>query len=112
MQVRLLLGSALLLVLGCGGGAKVVPVTGRVTLNGKPLADAKVSFQPIAKEKSMEAAGPGSTGKTDAEGKFTLKTPTGQDGAVVGMHRVRIDRWKNAPPATAMSGLSAVVRPR
>jgi hypothetical protein len=61
-----------------------------VTLNGKPLANALVVFQPIAPEKSLEA-GPGSTGKTDANGAFTLTATTGENGAVVGKHRVTIN---------------------
>jgi hypothetical protein len=90
MRVRLLLGLALLPALGCGG-AKVASVSGQVTLNGKALSGATVSFQPIAPKGSMNAA-PGSTGKTDADGKFTLKTATGQEGAYVGEHRVMISR--------------------
>jgi hypothetical protein len=88
MRARLLLGCALVLVLGCGS-RKFAPVSGKVTLNGKPLADATVNFQPIAKEGSIEA-GVGSAGKTNADGEFTLKTSTGEDGAVVGNHRVMI----------------------
>jgi hypothetical protein len=87
MRVRLLLGLALVTALGCGGGK--APVSGQVTMNGKALANATVSFQPIAPSGSVDAA-PGSTGKTDADGRYTLQTTTGQNGAWVGEHRVRI----------------------
>ena len=87
MRTRLALGLALLLALGCGG-RKFVPVSGKVTLNGQPLAGATVSFQPIA-EGSVEAAA-GSVGKTDAQGEYTLTASTGQGGAAVGKHRVMI----------------------
>jgi hypothetical protein len=88
MRARLLLLVFFVAVLGCSS-KKLAPVSGRVTLNGKPLANATVSFQPIAEGKSPDA-GAGSTGKTDEDGRFTLKTSTGQEGAVVGKHRVRI----------------------
>jgi len=88
MRARLLLGCALVLALGCAG-KKVVPVSGTVKMNGKPLAGATVNFQPIATQGSPDA-GVGSTGKTDAEGHYTLETSTGLKGAVVGKHRVMI----------------------
>ena len=53
---------------GCGGGAsyELVPVSGRVTLDGQPLANARVSFQPA---RDQSDPGPGASGVTDAEGK-------------------------------------------
>ncbi len=88
MRARLALALALVLALGCGG-KKFVPVSGKVTLNGQPLAGATVSFQPMASEGSAEAA-PGSVGKTDANGEYALTASTGQSGAAVGKHRVMI----------------------
>jgi len=89
MRARLLLGLVLLLALGCGTGRKIVPVSGTVTFNGKPLAGATVSFQPIAPPGTVEA-GPGSQAKTNDNGEFTLKLSTGENGAVVGKHRIII----------------------
>jgi hypothetical protein len=88
MRGRLLLVLVVVLAVGCTS-SKYVPVSGRVTLNGKALAGATVSFQPIAAKGSIEA-GPGSVGKTDANGQFTLKNMQGQEGALVGEHRVSI----------------------
>jgi hypothetical protein len=88
MRARLLLGLALLTALGCGGKS-FAPVSGTVTLDGQPLAGATVSFQPIAPEGSAEA-GPGSNGKTNDKGEFTLAGDKGQKGALVGRHRVII----------------------
>jgi hypothetical protein len=80
-----------LLVAGCGSGSKIVPVSGTVTLEGKPLASAHVAFQPEA-PKGTQNAGVGSYGVTDAAGKYTLKiVDTDQPGAVVGTHRVEIN---------------------
>jgi hypothetical protein len=89
MRARWLLGLAVVSVMGCGGRT-FAPVSGKVTLNGKPLAGATVVFQPVAPEGSIEAAGPGSQAKTDDKGEFTLKCATGENGAVVGKHRVMI----------------------
>jgi hypothetical protein len=74
---------------GCGGSASG-PVSGRVTLNGQPLANARVSFQPI--EGDPFKLPPGSVGDTDADGRYTLRVIGGQGatGAVVGKHRVTI----------------------
>jgi hypothetical protein len=79
----------LALVVGCGSGPKYAPVSGRVTLNGQPLANATVSFQPIA-EGSINAPAPGATGRTNANGEYTLASADGRTGAWVGKHRVRI----------------------
>jgi hypothetical protein len=87
MRAHLLLGLALVCAVGCG--KKYATVSGKVTLNGEPLAKATVSFQPIAREGSVES-GIGSQAKTNDKGEFTLTTSTGQKGALVGKHEVRI----------------------
>src|SRR5260370_30794469 len=92
-QVRKLALTALVSVqavslVGCGSG-HYVPVSGVVTLNGKPYRNAVVMFQPIATEGDSNP-GRGSTGSTDENGQFTLKTYEGQKGAVFGKHRIRI----------------------
>jgi len=88
MRARLLLGCVLVACLGCGSG-KFVPVSGRVTLNGEPLAGATVSFEPLT-EPGAAPPPTGSLGKTDEKGEFALQTTSGENGAVVGKHRVRI----------------------
>lgn len=67
---------------GCGGGVKVVPVSGQVKLDGKPLAECAVMFTPVAR-------GPVANGMTDAEGRFHLAT-TNRSGAIVGDYFVTI----------------------
>ena len=81
-----------LLLPGCGGtDYELAPVSGRVTLDGKPLAEAKVSFQPVAGQSDQPNPGPGSYGTTDADGRYTLRTiEPDADGAVVGPHKVRL----------------------
>ena len=83
---------ACLVTVGCRNqDYDVAPVAGRVTLDGKPLADAHVIFQPIASSDKNAEPGPGSYGSTDADGRYTLETiePV-ESGAVVGNHRVTI----------------------
>ncbi|HJZ58381.1 MAG TPA: DUF4198 domain-containing protein [Gemmataceae bacterium] len=87
-----LLGVPLLVAaLGCGGGPyKVAPVSGTVTLDGKPLANAWVTFMPVGTKDNPDP-GPTAAGKTDAQGKFTLAIEPGRPGAVVGKHKVAIN---------------------
>jgi hypothetical protein len=76
---------------------QVAPVSGRVTLNGKPLAKASVTFAPVP-TKGSDEPGPSSAAITDSDGRFTLKT-IGKDkaGAVVGKHLVRIALLGDTP---------------
>ena len=74
---------------GCGGGVPTAKVEGVVTLDGKPLSEIRVLFQPD--NKSAESAGMGSFGLTDSNGKFVLKLSDSQnEGAVVGNHTVTL----------------------
>jgi hypothetical protein len=92
MVRRLLFLTALALsAAGCGSEPyQTAPVSGRVTLNGQPLASAAVMFQPVATGGNINP-GPGSYGITDADGRYTL-TLIGKEtkGGVVGKHKVRI----------------------
>jgi hypothetical protein len=83
------LGVILALALaGCGGVSfHSAPVSGKVTLDGNPMADVQVLFQPAGSESGNP--GPGSQGITDARGRFTLRTVDGsRKGAVPGKHKV------------------------
>ena len=79
------------LLAGCGGGPyQTARVSGRITLNGQPLAHAAITFQPVATRGHLNP-GPGSGAFTDSEGRYTLKlTGTETAGAVIGKHMVRI----------------------
>ncbi len=79
----------LLVLSGCSNEA-YVPVTGVVSLDGQPLEDAKLIFEPIGDE-TGNANGKPSYGKTDSTGQYTLRCPQEDvEGAAVGQHRVRI----------------------
>ena len=77
-------------IAGCQGAAGLAPVSGKITLDGKPLADAHVVFQP---ENNSKAPGiGGSYAFTNEKGEYTLRTFEGdQAGAAVGTHRVQIN---------------------
>ena len=48
---------------------QLVPVSGKLTMNGRPLKNVKVDFHPDPDQKTT---GPGSSGTTDDDGNFTL----------------------------------------
>src|SRR5256885_1115694 len=82
--------------LGCSsGGPDIVPVSGRVTRNGKPVPNVTIYFHP--------ASGRPSLGECDADGRFTLRYTHDQDGAKVGNHTVCVvyfpDPSRGAAPA-------------
>ena len=87
---RWLLGLALAFTLaaaGCGGARdystlQLVPVTGKITLDGAPLAGAQVHFQ--------GSDGLGATGVTDSGGNYTLNYDSEQAGSPPGAKTVKI----------------------
>lgn len=80
-----------LLCSGCEDRLPIAPVSGRVLLFGEPLADATVTFQPMAVGDKRTSAAPGSVGRTNAEGRYELRlVAPDQSGAVVGKHTVTI----------------------
>jgi hypothetical protein len=90
----ILLVALAVLSAGCRGeGYKTSLVSGRVTLNGVPVAKVAVMFQPIAPQGSINP-GPGSYGITNADGRYNLRL-IGKEtlGAVVGKHKVRIENY-------------------
>lgn len=77
------------LALGCGPKYELVPVSGKVTLDGKPLANAMILTQPIGKGTSTP--GPGSGARLNDQGEFELELQTESTmGAVPGEHTVTI----------------------
>ncbi len=80
----------------CGSQFPVAPVSGTITYQGKPLVDATVTTQPIATDSVNP--GPGSFGKTDAQGHYELElVKPAKKGAILGDHRVMISCPTNAP---------------
>lgn len=81
---------------GCGRRVSLVPVEGRVALDGSPVAGASVLVQP--------AAGPAARGLTDADGRFALGTYGERDGAIPGPSVVSISCYERPSAAAAGSG--------
>jgi hypothetical protein len=95
---------AVVIPVGCGGSTS--RVSGVVTLNGQPLEGATVSFTPA----SGDGGGVGgSTGKTDAQGRYTLRTVVGDaTGAAVGKHKVTISLYRENPTNPDQAGTETV----
>ncbi len=71
--------------LGCGGSShelETAPVSGRVTLDGEPLASGYVFVTP--------SRGRGAKGAIQSDGTFVLGTYESADGAQVGTHSVTV----------------------
>jgi len=88
-------------IAGCGGPTyDVVPVSGVVTYNGKPLAGAQIQFQPRSPDAEKDTnPGPGSFAHTDDQGHFSAEVvdPPGE-GAVIGIHHVVISTQQEVDP--------------
>lgn len=83
LAMLLLLGTTL----GCSDGVaypETAPIKGVVSYKDQPLADANVSFIP--------ESGRPATGTTNGQGEFELTTFRPGDGAVLGEHRVLIEK--------------------
>lgn len=77
-------------LVGCmGSGNPVGKVSGKVTLNGEPVSQASVMFEPVD-------GGRSSFGMTDADGMYQLTYMQENDGALVGQHTVRITTQRGA----------------
>ena len=97
--------------LGCGQDAfELAPVSGRVTLDGKPVKAARVRFLP-QKQGEGALAGPASIGETDEEGCYTMHTggDSARPGAVVGKHRVIISTYRTKRDPQDRSGRKEIV---
>lgn len=88
---------ALIAVAGCDSGPPTGDVTGTVTMDGKPLTNAIVSFVP-------QGGGQTAIGKTDSSGKYELYR-RGERGALIGSHTIVITTVQE--PAAAAPSISS-----
>ncbi len=74
-------------IAGCGPKEKRSGVSGSVTMDGKPVDGAQITFTPKAGNPSNEAYG-----QTDASGKYTLRGLIGGEkaGVLAGEYKVTI----------------------
>lgn len=89
-----LLGSA-----GCEKPSNLIPVTGKVTLEGQPLVHGTVSYRPQGDLTSPQATGP-----LDKEGTYRLYTD-GQPGAPAGRYRVVVFAYDQPTSGPGHRGL-------
>lgn len=75
---------------GCRTDPKLVPVSGVVTLDGKPLPCGGVMFQPDTGPAAMAAIGP--------DGRFTMRYQARAAGAVAGRNRVVVTAYESELP--------------
>src|SRR5688500_14286397 len=92
---------------GCGESEPeetqtVFPVSGVVTLDGKPLTNASVQLHPQAGGDATQVY----YGTTDMEGKYDLISPRGTPGCEVGTYTVTISKFaqKDGSPLPADAG--------
>lgn len=98
-NTALLLSMSVCLVLGCSGKA-MLPVEGTITLDGKPLDGAAISFVPAE-------GGRPCSGQTDAQGHFTLASYVAGDGVPPGEYKVtvvKLDARRQAEAAPVEEG--------
>lgn len=96
-RARFTAGAALMIVVvslaGCGdSGPKIVPASGIVTLDGKPLTYGHIQVMPTGWRPASGSIGP--------DGRFTLTTTDPGDGCVVGTHPVVILAGESTSPET------------
>jgi hypothetical protein len=86
LAVGLFIGMALAAATGCGRRVTLVPVSGVVEVDGKPLAGGAITVAP--------ADGRAAGGAIEADGRFTLSTFAPGDGVMPGRHKVVVNASK------------------
>lgn len=89
----------LLIAAGCGrSGPELAIVTGKVTLDGEPVAHAQLTFKPPA----TGSGGSTAYGVTDNQGNYTLQYSRDARGALPGQYEVVIE----SPPKPSKSEIA------
>jgi len=89
--------------IGCGKPTSTeVPVSGHVTINGKPAVGATVVFHPVNPGKDATTARP--AGRVDEKGDFQVAIPKSEDGTVGGEYRVTVTQFVSTAAKTAQEG--------
>ena len=76
------------ILVGCGSEEPQATVQGTLRLKGKPLDNCLVTFLP--ENRQQEDRGPHSSGLTDGQGNYRLRTDNQEEGSAVGPHRVTV----------------------
>jgi len=84
-------------VAGCSGGDKsLATVSGTITQNGTPLADAKVTFISTVESGGKREA---YSAVTDSSGKYLIATVGKEKGIPPGMYKVTITKFEAKNPS-------------
>ena len=88
-----LMGLGCLLMAACANPDHfpLAETRGRIVCEGQPVPHARVFFEPLQTGESA-LVGKQAFAVAEADGTFVLTTYESGDGAVVGRHRVRVDR--------------------
>lgn len=105
-RLLLLVGFVFLFGLGCGP-TTFVPVTGVLTLDGKPVAGASVVFQQVEGDRNENHI---SSAGTDEAGKFVLITDE-KPGAYVGSYKISVRKVRVEGVVADPDGLSGTTNP-
>jgi len=82
---------------GCGDGRPTrVRVSGQVFVDGKPLVAPQKGYAFV---RLVPPDARVATGQLDSQGRFTLTTFDGQDGCVLGKHKVVVMAYEQIGPA-------------
>jgi hypothetical protein len=93
----LLLCALCLLPTGCGSSKfpKTVPVSGRVTFQGKPLAGGTVAFLPVNGSEGQSSRPV--AGEIGPDGGYQLSSFRKGDGAMPGQYHVTVESYSSIP---------------
>ena len=83
--------AATLFTPGCHSGVKVVPVTGKVLIDGQVLTHGKVQIAPEGSRPAFAEIGP--------DGTFTFSTYGDADGVAVGTHKAAVIAHETLGPS-------------
>jgi len=105
MRNLLLVAMTGLVAAGCGSQARtgtdpVYPVSGVISLRGKPVAGADVTFFNAQKNRSA-------FGRTNDKGEYKLTTFAPNDGAVEGQHVVTVIKLQTAPETAPVADIQS-----
>ena len=79
----------ILVISGCGGSnSDLREVTGKVTLDDRPLSGASVDFYPVGE-------GSSASGFTDENGEYQLSFSASEEGAPIGEYTVSISKERD-----------------
>lgn len=97
---------ALVSLAGCGeSNPPTFPVSGTVTLDGKPVEGAAVLFIPF------DGTGQAASARSDASGNYKLTTFTADDGAMAGNYKIKVTKFDTPDGGMSPYGAPAETPP-